>query len=74
MSRPGGAVDAECHGDALKVRVAAPAEGGRANRAVVPLLVDSLGLRITDIELVSGATSRRKRACLRGVDVRRVAR
>jgi uncharacterized protein len=65
---------AGCHGDALKVCVAAPAEGGRANHAVARLLADSLGIRITDVELIGGATSRWKRARLYGVDVGRVAR
>ena len=57
------------HGDALKVTVAAPAEGGRANRAVARLLADSLGLRAAAVELVSGITSAAKRARLHGVDV-----
>jgi hypothetical protein len=39
-------------GDRLKVRVAAPAEGGKANRALHDLLQEWLGVR--DLEIVSG--------------------
>lgn len=47
-------------GDALKVRVAAPPEDGRANRAVVELLARELGVDEGDFQLVQGATSPRK--------------
>lgn len=49
------------HGDALKVRVAAPPEGGRANQAVGQLLATTLGVAPTNVTLVSGAASRSKR-------------
>lgn len=49
------------HGDALKVRVAAPATGGRANEMLVALVADEFGLARCDVELVAGASSRRKR-------------
>jgi uncharacterized protein (TIGR00251 family) len=51
------------HGDALKIRVAAPPEAGRANQAVVDLLAETLGLSRHAVELVSGRSSRHK--CLR---------
>lgn len=54
------------HGDALKVRVAALPEDGKANRAVVALVAEALGVAAGDVTLVSGASSRRKRLRIAG--------
>jgi uncharacterized protein (TIGR00251 family) len=56
------------HGDALKVRVASPPTGGRANEAVLELLAGALGVKATELELVSGASSRSKRVRVSGVE------
>jgi uncharacterized protein len=56
------------HGDAWKVRVAAPAEGGRANDAVVRLLADALALPLMSVKLVSGHSARDKIVELAGVE------
>jgi uncharacterized protein (TIGR00251 family) len=45
-------------GNRLKVRVAAPAEGGKANRALVKVLSEWLGTR--DVEIVAGRSSAEK--------------
>jgi uncharacterized protein (TIGR00251 family) len=52
---------------ALKVAVTAPPEDGRANRALTDVLREALGLKRSQVELVSGATSRDKRFLIRGV-------
>jgi uncharacterized protein YggU (UPF0235/DUF167 family) len=44
----------------LKVSVAAPPEGGRANQAVVLLVSKALGLRPSHVKLVHGFASRSK--------------
>jgi uncharacterized protein len=54
-------------GDAWKVRVAAPAEGGRANEAVLDLIADVLDVSRRDLELTSGRSSRDKVVALAGL-------
>jgi RNA polymerase-binding protein DksA len=49
------------HGDALKVKVGAPPERGRANEACAALLADVLGVATSSVSLVAGARSRQKR-------------
>jgi len=56
------------HGDALKVRVAAPPVEGRANEATRALLAEALGVPDGDVELTSGQSSRTKRFRLKGID------
>lgn len=56
------------HGDALKVRVAAPPVEGRANEATRALLAEALGVPESDVELTSGQSSRSKRFRLNGLD------
>jgi uncharacterized protein (TIGR00251 family) len=59
------------HGDALKVRVAAPPVDGKANAAVVELLTEVLD---APVQLVAGASSRRKRLRITGLDQAAVQR
>ncbi len=54
-------------GEAMKIRVAAPPEGGKANREILELLAEKLGLTAADVTLVSGAASSAKVVGLRGV-------
>jgi len=49
------------HGDALKIRVAAPALEDRANAALVDFIAKKLGVAKRDVALLSGARSREKR-------------
>lgn len=56
----------EQHG-ALKVAVTAPADQGKANRAIAEVLADGLGLKRSQVELLAGATQRGKRFLLRGM-------
>ena len=48
------------HGDALKVRIAAPATDNRANAALIGFLSGVLGVPKTAITIRHGATGRRK--------------
>jgi len=62
------------HGDALKVRVAAAPEGGRANDACLGLVGETLGVKADQLELTSGASRRSKRVRVSGVAPEDVAR
>jgi uncharacterized protein len=55
------------HGDAWKVRVAAPAEAGKANTAVLSLLAEALDVPRRDLALTSGTSSRDKIVALDGL-------
>jgi uncharacterized protein (TIGR00251 family) len=48
------------HGDALKIRLAAPPVDGKANAALIGFVAERLGLPKSAVRLVSGQTSRRK--------------
>ena len=48
------------HGDALKIRLAAPPVDGKANDALVKFMANTLGLARSAVSLKSGQTSRRK--------------
>jgi uncharacterized protein (TIGR00251 family) len=63
------------YGDALKLKVAAPPEGGRANQAVIDFVAGVVGVAPRQVELTSGQSSRTKRVKVTGIvvdDVRRV--
>jgi len=60
------------HGDALKVRVAAPPVEGKANAAVVALVAGLLGVRVAQVEVIAGPTSRTKRVQVAGVTIDQV--
>ena len=55
------------HGDAWKVRVAAAAERGKANDAVLALLAETLSVPRANVSLVSGGASRDKIVELAGI-------
>ena len=48
------------HGDALKVRIAAPATDDKANAALLIWLAETLKLPLSVLKIRSGSTSRRK--------------
>ena len=48
------------HDDTLRVRLCAPPVDGKANQLLIDWLADELGLPKRAIEVVRGATSRRK--------------
>ena len=48
------------HGDALKVKIAAPATDNKANAALIAILGETLDITKSAITIRHGATSRRK--------------
>jgi len=52
---------------ALRARVAAPPEGGRANLALARLLAETLGIAARDVEIVGGAVNRLKTLRIHGL-------
>jgi uncharacterized protein (TIGR00251 family) len=54
------------HGDALKVRLAAPPVDGAANEELVRLLAKEYGVPKSAIAIVAGLSARRKTVRVRG--------
>lgn len=55
------------HGDALKIRLAAPPVDGKANAALVAFIAAKVGAGRTAVELVSGQAARAKRVRVAGI-------
>jgi len=59
-------------GDRLKIRISAPPEGGRANKAIRRLLAKELGVKPGDVAVTAGETSAEKTVRIAGVSVEAV--
>ncbi len=59
---------------AVKVAVTVAPEKGKANKAILSILAQSLDVPRRAVELVGGETSRNKRVLIRGIDAATVAR
>ncbi len=55
------------HGEALKIRLAAPPVDGKANACLLAFLADRLGVAKSAVKLLSGDSSRAKRVHVSGV-------
>ncbi len=60
------AIDGVAEDGALRVRVAAPPVDGAANRALIRLLADEIGVAPSAVTIESGEGSRRKRIAVIG--------
>ena len=55
-------------GDALKIKVMAPSEKGKANEAVIGLIATTLGISTDNIEIESGHSSPSKVFTIDGME------
>lgn len=60
-------------GDRLKVRISAPPEGGKANKAICRLLAKAIGAKAKDVSIESGQTNPEKIVRIVGATVKGVA-
>jgi uncharacterized protein len=61
------------HGDALKIRLAAPPVDGKANEALVKFVAETLKLPKSAVTLKSGLSSRRKVLEIQGSNTASIA-
>ena len=62
------------HGDAVKIRVAAPPVDGAANAELVRFLAAQLGVPAARVTIVAGAGGRRKTVAVEGMEADRIRR
>jgi uncharacterized protein (TIGR00251 family) len=56
------------HGDAVKIRLAAPPVDGAANEELIRFLADKLGLPRSAVTIATGHSGRRKTVAFEGID------
>ena len=57
------------HGEALKIRLAAPPIEGRANEALLKFIAEAFGVPLRQVELKQGGQSRHKVVAVTGSNV-----
>lgn len=62
------------HGDAWKLRVAAPPVDGKANAAILKFIAQIAGVRASDVTIISGQTSAAKLIEISGIDADSLSR
>lgn len=62
------------HGDAIRIRVAAPPVGGAANAELVRFLAERLGVPRSAVQIAAGAAARRKSVVVDGLTADRATR
>lgn len=61
------------HGDALKIKITAPPDKGKANQALIEYLSEQLDIPKSQIEILSGETSRMKKIKIHGnIDLKKI--
>ena len=55
------------HGDAIKIRIAAPPVNGAVNDALIRFLARRLSIPLISVQVQSGASGRHKRVLVKGV-------
>ncbi len=55
------------HADQIKIAVTVAPEKGKANKAVIKVLSKWLGVKSSDIQIISGETSRDKKVIVRNI-------
>ena len=62
------------HGDAIKIRVAAPPVDGAANDELIRFLAKRLGVPASRVTITSGSGGRRKTVAVEGMDAAAIRR
>lgn len=55
-------------GERVKIRVSAPPEGGKANRAIEAVIARALGIKPSQVSIVAGMTNPEKTVRVSGVE------
>lgn len=55
------------HAGRLKIKTAAPPENGKANKRLIEIVADALGVSKSQVDITAGKTSRRKTLEVSGV-------